>query len=289
MSDPTLLDAELQQARRAPALRDIVIPPCPELLVRLQVLAAQPEPDPQELERIASADVAMSAALMRLANSPLHGLPKPVQTMGQALTVIGLQPAVQLLTGFLTRHALQVRSPLLGHFWDTSNRRALACEHIARQLYTMDPGLGHSFGLFCHVGIPVMMQGVKGYSGTLTEALARKDRSFVATENANHRTDHAVVGAIVARTWHLPPLVAHAIRLHHDFASLSDARIDADVRHLVAMALVADHLLHQHEDPSSLREWEQWGAACLAHLQVGESEVEHWIDQLHPVFEAHAL
>jgi hypothetical protein len=61
------------------------------------------------------------------------------------------------------------------------------------------------------------------------------------------------------------------------------------VRHLVAMALVADHLLHQHEDPSALREWEQWGTACLAHLEVGETEVEHWIDQLHPVFEAHAL
>ncbi len=128
-----------------------------------------------------------------------------------------------------------------------------------------------------------------GYASTLTEALARKDRSFVATENANHRTDHAVVGAIVARTWRLPLAVAQATRLHHDFSCLDDARIDPTVRHLVAMALVADHLLHQHEEPSALKEWERHGQQCLAHLQVGEAEVDHWVDQLHPVFEAHAL
>lgn len=38
------------------------------------------------------------------------------------------------------------------------------------------------------------MLGVRGYAGTVTEALARQDRSFTETENAVHKTDHAVVG-----------------------------------------------------------------------------------------------
>lgn len=280
---------ELQQARSSAAVRDIVIPPCPELLVRLQAATAHGEPDADAIGQIASADVAMAAALIRLANSPLHGFGSAVQTVGQALTVLGVNPSVQLLTGFLARQALRSHAPLLAHFWDTSGRRALACDHIARQLYTMDSGLAHSFGLFCHVGMPVMMQGVRGYAGTLTEALARQDRSFVATENAAHRTDHAVVGAIVARTWHLPVPVAQAVRLHHDFSCLHDGSIDATVRHLVAMGLVADHLLQQHEGPSAQKEWQQHGAACLQHLEIGEAELDHWMDQLDPVFEAHAL
>lgn len=283
------LDDELQKARQHPALRAIVIPPCPELLVRLQAATREGEPDLEEIARIASADVAMSAALMRLASSPLYGWGSEVKSVGQALTVLGIQPSVQLLSGFLTRSALRTHSPLLAHFWESSARRALACEHIARQLYTMDAGLAYSFGLFCHVGLPVMMQGVRGYAGTLTEALARKDRSFIATENAAHRTDHAVVGAIVARTWHLPASVAQAVRLHHDFGCLGDSRIDPSVRHLVAMALVADHLLHQHEEPSAQKEWLEHGLDCLRHLDIGEAELDHWIDQLHPVFEAHAL
>ena len=221
------IDQHIQQVRMHPAVRAIVIPPCPESLLRLQAILAEPEIDASALDQLASGDVAMAAALIRLANSPLHALAHPVQTVGMALTVLGLHPSVELLTAFITRNALMVRSPLLEHFWESSRRRAMACEHIGRQLYSLDPGLGYSFGLFCHVGMPVLVKAVRGYGSTVTEALARKDRTFTQTENANHRTDHAVMGAIVARTWHLPGDVAQAIWLHHDFACLGDERFNA--------------------------------------------------------------
>lgn len=288
MKTPSL-DQDIEAARRHPVVRDILIPPCPELLVRLQDAVAQPEPDLNAVGQIASADVAMAAALLRQANSPLHGLAQPVQTVGLALTVLGLQPAVELLTGFLTSRALPVRSALLDHFWESSQRRALACEHIGRQLYGLDPGLGYSFGLFCHVGLPVMMKAVKGYSSTMTEALARKDRTFTQTENVNHRTDHAVVGAIVARTWRLPEVVAQSIWLHHDFNCLGEERFEPTVRHLVAMGALAEYLVDQHELLPPSREWVRHGDDCLAHLHVSQDELNHWIDELHPAFEAVSL
>lgn len=280
------VEAELDQARTRGPVRDIVIPPCPELLRQLQEATAHGEPDPAVLDQIAGSDVAMAAALIRQANSPLYGLSQPVVTVGQALTVLGLRPSVQLLTGFLTRNALHVHSPVLAHFWESSTRRAIACEHIGHQLYDMDPGLAYSFGLFCHVGMPVLLRGVRGYASTIAEALARKDRTFTQTENANHRTDHAVVGAIVARTWRLPAAVAVAIRLHHDFACLTEATHSDTVRHLVAMGLIADHLVQQHEGVPPSADWTVHGQACLAHLQIGAAEVEHWVDELHPAFEA---
>ena len=276
---------ELDRARRSGPVRDIIIPPCPELLRQLQEATSYGEPDVAALDQIAGADVAMAAALIRQANSPFYGLHQPIHTVGQALTVLGVRPAVQLLTGFLTRNALQVQSPVLGHFWESSTRRALACQHIGHQLYNLDPNVAYSFGLFCHVGLAVMLRGVKGYASTMTEALARKDRTFVQTENANHRTDHAVVGAIVARTWHLPPEVAVAIRLHHDFTCLGSDEFSPTVRNLVALGLIGDHLVHQYEGLPELREWTKFGPACLAHLDIGETEADHWVDELSPVFE----
>ena len=286
MQRPHPIDQHIQQARVHPAVRAIVIPPCPESLLRLQQIMAAPELDSTALDQLASSDVAMAAALMRLANSPLYALPQPVQTVGMALTVLGLQPAVELLSAFITRNALQVRSPLLEHFWESSQRRAIACEHIGRQLYSLDPGLGYSFGLFCHVGMPVLVKAVRGYGSTVTEALARKDRTFTQTENANHRTDHAVMGAIVARTWHLPGDVAQAIWLHHDFVCLQDERFSPTVRHLVALGLLADFLVNQHDGLSPTREWHEHGEACMGHLAVSQGELDHWIDELHPAFEA---
>ena len=283
------ISQELDQARQSGPLRDIIVPPCPELLVALKAATATADPDMAAIDRIAGADVAMSAALIRQANSPLYALEHPVHAVGQALTVIGLKPAVELLIGFLIRRALPTHSPVLAHFWENSARRALACEHIGTRLYSLEPGLAHSFGLFCHVGIPVMMQGVRGYASTLTEALARKDRTFTQTENANHRTDHAVVGAIVAKTWHLPRDVAVAIRLHHDFTCLADATFTDTVRSLVALGLIADQLVNRHEGVAESREWGLHSQACMDHLEVTDDEIELWVDELHPQFTAVTL
>ncbi len=158
-------------------------------------------------------------------------------------------------------------------------------EWIARQLYGMDPDIAQTCGLFCHVGIPVMLQGLKGYGGTLAEALARQDRSFIQTENAAHHTDHAVVGAIVAKTWRLAPIIAVAVRLHHDFTILGDDRIPTEARMLVAMALVAEHLVALHEGAPEQQEWLLHGPACLAYLNVNAAELDGWADTLHPLFE----
>lgn len=280
------IDRELDQAQRQGAVRDITIPPCPELLTDLRRQANLADPEPGEIARIASSDVAMAAALIRWVNSPLYSRSRPAQTAAQAIAMLGVRPAMNLLTGFLARNSIQVHSPLLEHFWESSTRRALAMEHIARQLYSVDADLAHTFGLFCHVGLPIMLQGVRGYAGTLAEALARQDRSFTDTENAAHRTDHAVVGAIVAKTWRLPAPLTVAVRLHHDFTALGDLGISSEIRTLVAAGLVGEHLVQQFEGRALLKEWHLYGAACLEFLQVDEAEVTHWADALVPAFES---
>jgi HD-like signal output (HDOD) protein len=283
------IDRELDQARAEGPVRDIVIPPCPELLTALQLEMRQPDPDPAEVTRIAGSDVAMAAALLRLANSPLYSRARPAHTVAEAVSLLGLGQTTAILTGFLARSSIPAHSPLLEHFWETSTRRSLAMAFIARQLHGVDAEVAQTCGLFMHVGLPILLQGLRGYAGTLAEAMARQDRSFTETENAAHRTDHAVVGAIVARTWYLPPVIAFAIRLHHDFHVLRVSSIPAGVRTLVALATVAEHLVADFEGVQIQREWAQYGPACLAYLQIGESEVDLWVDTLHPVFESVVL
>jgi len=280
------INRELEVARDAGPLRDIIIPPCPELLVALQREVNQGDPDPAVIAHIAGADVAMAAALIRISNSSLYARRQPVSTVVEAVSMLGVKPTIAVLTGFLARNAIRVNSPLLAHFWESSTRRSLAMAYIARQLYGVDADVAQTCGLFCHVGIPVMLQGLKGYSGTLTEALARQDRTFTQTENAVHRTDHAVVGALVAKTWRLPAVISIAVRLHHDFSALNDESFPSDVRNLIAIASIAEHLVAVHEGVKEQKEWEKHGAQCMTFLQVNAEEVDAWVDALHPAFEA---
>lgn len=286
---PTIDDVlqELDRARRSGPLQHIVIPPCPELLTRLQKAMAVSEPDLNEVARIATSDVAMSAALLRAANSPAYsGGGAPVQTIGQAMNRLGLQQTAAVMTAFLARGALRVSAPQLQRFWERSTKRALAMAHVAERLPGMSPDLARTYGLFCHVGMPVMAQSIKGYLGTMVEASARIDRSYVQTENANHRTDHAVVGALVSRLWRLAPSVTAAIRLHHDLDALSERSADPDVNALVSVGLLAEWLMRRHEalDPDS--DWVRYGGAAMAWLHVSEDDLHTWFDELQEAFDA---
>lgn len=272
---------EIQAARDKGTLREIKIPPCPELLTRLRAaLAASPQ-DLNEVQAVASADVAMSATLLRIANSPVHlGDGAPCVNVGQAMTRLGLMATAELMTGFLVRHAIPVNSPHLARFWERSTRRAQAMNLLVPKLPGLEAELAGSFGLFAHVGMPVLLQSVRGYGATMVEGAARIDRPFVATEDANHRTNHAVVGALVVRAWGLGPVLMAAVRLHHDFTVLDDRQLEPGVAMLVAAGLVADHLMRLVEGLPPDADWVQQGERVMDWLQIDEIEVRDWADQL---------
>jgi HD-like signal output (HDOD) protein len=278
---------DIDQSRRRGALQQIQIPPCPELLAQLQQAMSTPEPDLNLVARIASSDVAMAATLLRIANGPLFkpvGL--PCTTVGQAMTRIGLRESVAVMTGFLVQHAIPVNSPQLARFWERSAKRAIAMATIALELPGLSPDLAHSFGLFLHVGMPVLLQSMRGYAATMVEAGARIDRPFIATENANHKTDHAVVGALVVRVWNLPAPLMAAIRLHHDFTALGHAGIEPEVHTLIAAGLIAEHLMRRHEGLPEDADWAGHHAAAMQWLHIDWEELERWEEVVNAQFDA---
>lgn len=274
------LVSELDRARASGPLQHIVIPPCPQLLTRLQKTMAVAEPDLNEVARIATSDVAMSAALLRAANSPLYASGQPSQTIGQAMNRLGLAQTATVMTGFLAMRTIKVTATALQRFWERSTKRAMAMSMLAAKMPGVSTDLAYTYGLFCHVGLPVMVQSVKGYQGTMVEAQARIDRSHVQTENANHRTDHAVVGALVARMWRLSPTVMAAIRLHHDLESLGERSAEPDVNTLIALGLLADYMMRRHEGLDLDIDWRQHGQAALAWLQASDDDLRLWEDEL---------
>lgn len=274
------LNTELDRVRATGPAQHIVIPPCPDLLVRLQATMNQPDPDWHEVVDIACEDVAMSVTLIRRANSPLYKRRDPVESLEQAVQVLGLQRSSLILSEFLVTKALPATTPIMEYFWDRSAQRALAMEYIAKQLYELPSDLAYTFGLFCDVGMPVMMQSIPGYAGTLAEAFARTDQTIIETENKSHQTDHAVIGALVSRTWHLSTVITQGIRLHHDFNVFDDAKVSNVVKHLIASALVAEHLVHQCLNLPDTQDWNRHHRQALEVLHVGIDELEPWVEHL---------
>jgi len=277
---------EIERQRKSPSLQQITIPPCPAKLIQLQAALKADEPDLNTVAQIATSDVAMAATLLRNANCALHAGDQPVQTVGGAMNRLGLDLTATLLIEVVLRQSIKVEHPRLKGFWENAALRSAAMHHLARQLPGVTPDLAQLYGLFCHVGIPVLLQRLPGYSGTMVEAQARRDRSYLETENANHRTDHAVVGALVARSWQVAPQVMAAIRLHHDLPHLQKADADPEVQTLLAMGVLAEEFTCRRMGSAPDPDYVKHRGLALTWLQASEEDVADWEDGVQAVFDA---
>ena len=98
------INRKLDLARTHGPLQDIIVPPCPELLTALQREVSQPDPDPAVIARIAGSDVAMAAALIRIANSSYYARSRAVRTVNEVVAMFGVKPTVSRRNSGVLRH-----------------------------------------------------------------------------------------------------------------------------------------------------------------------------------------
>lgn len=265
-------------------LRSIRIPPRPSLLVDLQRELAQPDPSPRAIARIIGNDVGMSGALLKLANSPFYGAARKAKSVEQAINFLGINQCAAMLTGILARQAVGGGNAALNQFWEVSSCRAQALVFIARKLRLAPPDIAHTFGLFCDIGIPILMDRFADYSQTLDICNGAASRKFTEIEDARHNTNHAAIGCLLARNWGLSPDVSWAILHHHDYEVLSDDATDDAIRSLVSAAVLAERAIQRYHGNSASLEWEKGGAAACRHLGMNEDETADLLDELHETF-----
>lgn len=267
-------------------VRDLGVPPRPQILADLSREMARPEPDVQRIARVVASDVALTAAVLRVANSPAYALTRRAETLGQAVGLLGLRQIGVMVTGLVMRKALRTDGPQLTRFWDVSAKRSWALSTLARGLRCVDVDVAQTFGLFCDVGIPLLMQRFANYGPTLKAANSATERSFTEVEQDAHRTDHALIGALMARSWGVSQEVCLAIRLHHDYAVFSDAKVPETVARLIAMGLLAERAIQTFAGLNSSTEWVKGGDGALGALMLGDADVLDWEERLVEGFSA---
>jgi HD-like signal output (HDOD) protein len=263
-------------------VRDICIPPRPDTLVAFQREMAGDDPDSHRLAKLVTSDIALTAALLKVANSPLYAPRRKCETVDQCLRVLGLRQTGTLLTGIMLRKALRADGPRMTRFWDVSGKRAHAMATLARGIRSagIDPDVAQIFGLFCDVGIPLLMQRFEGYTQTLQICNDDHVQAFHDIEHSRHQTDHMLIGGIMARTWGIPTLAWQAIRRHHDYTIFHDANVPESITALVAMGLIAELAIQRFARLNRSSEWDKGGEFVAGTLMLSEQDVQDWIEQL---------
>ncbi len=270
-------------------LRDIGIPPRPVILDHVGSEMQKEEPDFNYLARIITADVGLSASLIKITNSPFFGFRNRVRSVKEALMVLGLDVASRAIAGIVLRRAFP-DSPKLERFWDSSARIARLAGWLAPRVTknNLQPDEAYTFGLFRDCGIPILLARFPGYYEVLTEANYETNLSFTTVEDVHLPTNHSVVGCLLAQSWWLPEETSLSIRYHHDVTVLDAPTIPPSLssRYQIATAQFAEYLLQQKTGLSRTQEWLKLGPACLRLLNISEEDVKVILADATSVIEA---
>lgn len=266
-------------------LKGIAIPARPQALLHLQNELKKGDPDPRVIVRLVVGDVGLSAAVLKTVNSPFFGLSRKISSVAQAVSLLGMKAAAQIVTGLLLRVAVGGKEPSLERFWDSAETVAGIASYIASTIPRGPRDDAYCFGLFHDVGIPILMQKFPDYRQTL--ALADKDstRPLTAVEDERHATDHATVGYLVAKGWFLPEAICEGILHHHDPLVFDDKdSVNPQALTLIAINAMAEHF---HDDYFFMRGNSRWGmigARVLDHLGLRDDEYSDLREDLTSMF-----
>lgn len=256
---------------------EIGFPPCPELLNNFILEMQCDEPDLIRLVTIINNDVALSAGLIKTANSPFFGIRQRVRSVNEALLMLGLKKA----SGAVACLILKKSFPHVHHlerFWDSSARIARLSGWLAQRLSiaTLQPEDAYTFGLFRDCGIPVLLGYYPDYTEILGKANADKNACYTDIELLSLPTHHAIMGSILAQSWCLPDEICQAISHHHDKNELKpdQSSLHEQSLQLIATAQLAEHLIQKQLGLSMTQEWDKLGEICLALLNIDQQALE---------------
>jgi HD-like signal output (HDOD) protein len=207
---PTTLQAMIQK------LGDL--PPLPRAAARVLRINADSDSSMDEMRRAISSDGALTAQILRIANSPMFGIVRAVETFSQATMVLGFSTIKSIVIASSAK-ALFCRGSVGDHemkLWEHALTAALASRAFCEDLQYPCNEECFLGGLLHDVGRRVLWIRQPEASLALVQESLASGRDLRDLEMDAFGFDHAMVGSAVLDTWKLGASLRNAVRWHHD-------------------------------------------------------------------------
>ncbi|MCS6829558.1 MAG: HDOD domain-containing protein [bacterium] len=225
---PEKLQLLVQTIRDLPAL--------PEVVVRVMRMTEDPRTDAQSIARVIATDQAMTARVLKLANSAFYGLPRRVGTLSEAVVILGFRTIKNLAIAASTFELLnrEIAGYWLqrGELWRHSLACAIGAQLIAQRVRL--PVVEEAFvsGLLHDIGKVAINLFVREQFDQIMERALQDQIPFVEAEQVVLGFNHAMAGGLIAEKWNLPPSLVSVIKYHHQPSTAPDGDLMVYVVHL---------------------------------------------------------
>ena len=222
-------------------------PSMPQTAVKMRELFKKDDVPINEIENIMRQDPALSANILKLANSAHFGVSSKVGSLKKAVLILGLKRFEQIAVSAYMEKSMDKAvegydlSP--GELWIHSIAVATTAEAIAKFLKISDPNDVFIPALLHDIGKLILGQFVKAESKHI-ESIVAKGESWVRAEYMVLGTDHAEIGALLLKKWSFPIDIVNSVRWHHDpeylsstYKRLQDPNTQSDIVYLSNLIL----------------------------------------------------
>jgi HD-like signal output (HDOD) protein len=195
-----------------------------------------------ELGEIVKKDPDLTARLLKLANSSFYGFPKGVETVGEGLSLIGIEQMKQLLTGSTVIEYFQtIPADIVNmrSFWEHSIATGIAAKVIAILRRAPDPELYFVLGLIHDIGRLVFYLKLPDESAKLFELYNKNpEQSLLSLEQSLFGFHHGELAGELLQRWEFPDSLIQAVKYHHEPPRANLHFTDA------AVVNIADFVVH---------------------------------------------
>lgn len=215
----------------------------PTIYLRLNDEINRSDSSLRTVGEIISEDANLSARLLRLVNSAFYGFPRRIETVSEAVFLVGGRQVRDLALVTTLMDTFSGIDPRLvdgEKFWLHSLACGTGCKLIAALLGKQDLERFFLSGVMHDIGRIVLFSSIPIQSEVLLRRAVTEQRSLTDIEHEVFGYTHALVGQALAERWRLPAYLQEVIRYHH---TPEKAQVFPDIAGVVHVADVLTHSL----------------------------------------------
>ncbi len=217
----------------------------PAVVQRVMSITADVRSGAKELGTAISQDPAVTATVLRKANSAYFGKKERISDIQEALVRLGFIQTRSLVVGMSMIHLFAKGQRSIGFnrvdFWRHSMATAIVAKLLADRAAYPFPDLAFIAGLLHDVGKILLDEY---YTPEFEQAGLVALKDLIPMRDAERQvleTDHAEIGSAILDLWKFPSAITTAVGRHHDLPRL-DERMDPQLEKLCRIVHVADLL-----------------------------------------------
>lgn len=253
-------------------LDNVELPPRPKALITVNEECKKDEPSFANITHAITEDVSISAAVLKVVNSPAFRRPNAISSIDQALNMLGLKRVLSIVNAVSVRGAIKT-SVDLETFWEycsaVAHASVLVCKQLKMQALADD---AYTLGLFHAAGVPILINHFDDYGEFFTSVSHGNWNQLINQEQDRYHTTHTTIGALMAQDWSLPePIVDAIFNVHYMDGIFTSGEVEEETLKLLAILKLSRHLARCYQRPDTEdEEWEDVATQVMEYLDIDE-------------------